>query len=72
MLDKFVGEYKASRGRANGKRLQVLGNFRYVKLMLARFSSLVNILVKDVAKFKHIWCKKPERPRTRRKQLTEN
>lgn len=54
MLDKFVGEYKASRGRANGKRLQVLGNFRYVKLVLARFSSLVNILVKDVAKFKHI------------------
>lgn len=36
----------------------VLENFHYAKLALARFSTLANTLVKDVAKFKHIWCKK--------------
>lgn len=54
---KFGGRiktYKVFRGRANGKRLRVLGNFHYVKLALARFSTLANTLVKDVAKFKHI------------------
>lgn len=49
-----IKTYKVFRGRANGKRLRVLGNFHYVKLALARFSTLANTLVKDVAKFKHI------------------
>lgn len=47
--------YKVFHGRANGKRLRSIRElYHYAKLALARFSTLANTLVKDVAKFKHI------------------